>query len=111
MGLWTNERAPVHGSMVDRSGYPLHDDGVTGESPERRFGGRGLTERGLGEGGDDGEAIFGIGKARGGRGQAHDDEESTTTLAVGGGEWGEGEELWEGRMRCGMLWGSSGRLL
>jgi hypothetical protein len=22
-GLWTDERAPVHGSMVDRSGYPF----------------------------------------------------------------------------------------
>jgi hypothetical protein len=23
IGLWTDERAPVHGSMVDRSGYPF----------------------------------------------------------------------------------------
>jgi hypothetical protein len=23
IGLWTDERAPVHGSTVDRSGYPF----------------------------------------------------------------------------------------
>jgi hypothetical protein len=34
----------------------LHNGGVTRESPKWQFGGRGLTERGLGGGGDDGEA-------------------------------------------------------
>jgi hypothetical protein len=71
----------------------LHSSGVTGESPERQFSGRGLVERGLGGGGDDGEAIFGVGEARGGPGRACDDEERAVALGVGGREWGEGEEL------------------
>jgi hypothetical protein len=71
----------------------LHGGRVMGESPERRFGGQGLAERGLGGGGDDGEAIFGVGEARGGRGWARDDEERAAALGAGGGERGEGEEL------------------
>jgi hypothetical protein len=72
----------------------LYGGEVTGESPEQRFGGRGLTERGLEGGGDDGEAIFGVDKARGGQGWARDDEEREAAPGAGGGEWGEGEELW-----------------
>jgi hypothetical protein len=62
-------------------------------SPERHFGGLGLTTRGLGGGGDDAEAIFGVSEARGGQGRAHDDEERAMVLGAGGGVWGEGEEL------------------
>jgi hypothetical protein len=50
--------------------------------------------RGLGGGGDDSEAIFGVSGARGGRGRARDDEERVAMLGAGGGERGEGEELW-----------------
>jgi hypothetical protein len=76
----------------------LHGGGVTGESPKWRFGGRGLTAVGLGGGGDDGEAIFDVGEARGGQGRFCDDEERAAVLGAG-------------RMRCGMLQESSGRLL
>jgi hypothetical protein len=72
----------------------LHGGGVTGESPERRFGGPGLATRCLGGGGDDGEAIFGVDEAQGGRGRAHDDVERAAVLGAGGGEWGEWKELW-----------------
>jgi hypothetical protein len=72
----------------------LHGGGVIGESLEWRFGGQGFTERGLGGGGDDSEAIFGVSGARGGRGRARDDEERVAMLGAGGGERGEGEELW-----------------
>jgi hypothetical protein len=72
----------------------LHGGGVIGESLEWRFGGQGFTERGLEGGGDDSEAIFGVGEARGGRGRARDDEERVPMVGASVGERGEGEELW-----------------
>jgi hypothetical protein len=123
-GLWTDERAPVHGGPIwiplrgsnlehpfwirrlrkkevgataaVGSATELHGSGVTRESPQRWFSGRGLIERGLGWWGNDGEAIFGVGEARGGRGRARDDEERAMALGASGGEWGEVEELWWG---------------
>jgi hypothetical protein len=49
---------------------------------------------GLGGGGDDGEAIFGVGEARGGRRWARDDEERAAALGAMGVEWGVWEVLW-----------------
>jgi hypothetical protein len=86
----------------------LHGVGVTRESLERRFGGRRLIESGLGRGGDDGEAIFGVSEARGGRGQARIEEERAAMLGAGRGERERGRSSNEGRMRYGMLWGLRG---
>jgi hypothetical protein len=84
-GLWTDERAPVHGSTVDRASYPfrvliwgapfgfngweegdrgnsgcgrhgwLHGGGVTGSSLERCSSGRGLAVSGREWGRNNGE--------------------------------------------------------
>jgi hypothetical protein len=74
----------------------LHGGEVARESPEWWIGGRGLTEMGLGGGGDDGEAIFGVGEARGGRRWVRDDEDSAAALGAMGGERGVWEVLWWG---------------
>jgi hypothetical protein len=84
----------VRATAVVGGAAELHGGEVTGVSPEWHFVGRGLTTRGLGGGGDDGEAIFGISEEPGGRGRAHDNEERAATLGASGEEWGEGEELW-----------------
>jgi hypothetical protein len=49
---------------------------------------------GLGGGGDDGEAIFSVGEARGGRRWARNDEERAVALGAMGGEQGVWEVLW-----------------
>jgi hypothetical protein len=66
----------------------LHGGGVTIESPKWRFGGWGLIKRGLGGGGDDGEAIFGVSETCGGRGWDRDDEDRAVVHGAGGGECG-----------------------
>jgi hypothetical protein len=86
-------RKVVRAKVTVGGAAELHGVGVTRESLERRFGGRRLIESGLGRGGDDGEAIFGVSEARGGRGQARIEEERAAALGAGRGEQGEGEEL------------------
>jgi hypothetical protein len=75
-GLWTDERAPVHGSTVDRASYPFgvvvttdgaaraHGGTVTDEASEWPSGGQRLAVNSPGGRGVDGEPISRGGRAR-----------------------------------------------
>jgi hypothetical protein len=91
-GLWTDERAPIHGSTVDRSGYPFrvliwsvhfgfdgweggpgnggcgqHGNGLTKDRSEWCFGALKLVVRSQGGVGEDGEVGGDVGEALEGR--------------------------------------------